>query len=165
MWRAISLAKRDKLRRTQRNRTLMAIWKQTVDASTFARTKPDTLGGHIGIRITEIGEDFLRGTLPVNERTRQPFGRLHGGASVALAEELGSFAANLCLDPTREAAVGLEINANHLRAARDGLVTGTARPIHLGRTSHVWEIRIEDAAGRLVCISRLTVAVIPVAAA
>ncbi len=143
----------------------MAIWKQPVDAAAFATRKPGTLGTHIGIRITEIGDDYLRGTLPVDERTRQPFGRLHGGASVALAEELGSMASNLCLDPAREVAVGLEINANHLRAAREGLVTGTARPLHLGRSSHVWEIRIEDEAGRLVCISRLTIAVIPVAAA
>lgn len=143
----------------------MAIWKQPIDAAVFAERKPGTLGAHIGIRVTEVGDDFLRGTLPVDERTRQPFGRLHGGASVALAEELGSFAANLCLDPSREVAVGLDINANHIRAARDGLVTGTARPIHLGRTSQVWEIRIEDAAGKLVCLSRLTMAVIPIAAA
>jgi 1,4-dihydroxy-2-naphthoyl-CoA hydrolase len=143
----------------------MAIWKQAVEAAQFAQTKGGTLGSHIGIRITEIGDDYLRGTMPVDERTRQPFGRLHGGASVALAEELGSFASNLCLDTSREVAVGLEINANHLRGARDGIVTGTARPLHLGRTSHVWEIRIEDDKQRLVCIARLTIAVIPLAAA
>ena len=143
----------------------MAIWKQAVNNAEIAQRKSGTLGAHIGIRITEIGDDYLRGTLPVDERTRQPFGRLHGGASVALAEELGSLAANLCLDPQREVAVGVEINANHLRGVRSGVVTGTARPLHVGRASQVWEIRIEDEQQRLVCVSRLTIAVIPIAAA
>jgi 1,4-dihydroxy-2-naphthoyl-CoA hydrolase len=143
----------------------MAIWKQSVEHIKTDRPRSGTLGGFIGIRVTEVGDDFLRGTMPVDERTRQPFGRLHGGASVALAEELGSIAANLCLDTTREVAVGLDINANHLRGIRDGVVTGTARALHIGRTSQVWEIRIEDTQKRLVCISRLTLAVIPIAAA
>jgi 1,4-dihydroxy-2-naphthoyl-CoA hydrolase len=143
----------------------MPLWKQAITLADLARSATGTLGERIGIRITELGDDFLRGTMPVDERTRQPFGRLHGGASVALAEELGSLAANLCLDARREVAVGLDINANHLRAIRDGLVTGTARPLHLGRTSQVWEIRIEDERQRLVCIARLTMAVIPLAAA
>jgi len=103
----------------------------------------------------------LRGTLPVDARTKQPFGLLHGGASVLLAETLGSLAANLCLDPAESLAVGLDINANHLRAVTSGTVTGTARPLHLGRTTQVWEIRIEDERGKLVCISRLTLAVVP----
>ena len=106
------------------------------------------------------GADFVRGTMPVDARTRQPFGLLHGGASVALAESLGSLAGNLCLDAA-EMAVGLDINANHVRAVSAGLVTGTARPLHLGRNTQVWEIRIEDAAGHLVCIARLTLAVVP----
>ena len=113
----------------------------------------------IGIRITEIGDDYLRGTMPVDGRTHQPYGILHGGASVALAETLGSTAAVLCCEAGR-AAVGLEINANHLRAVREGIVTGTARPVHLGRSTQVWEIRIENEAGELTCISRLTMAVV-----
>jgi len=117
--------------------------------------------GGLGIEILEQGEDFLRGRMPVDARTKQPFGLLHGGASVALAESLGSLAGNLCLDPTREVAVGLEINANHLRAVTAGHVHGTARPLHIGRSTQVWEIRIEDGEGRLVCISRLTLAVTP----
>lgn len=120
-----------------------------------------TLLEALGIDIVELGRDFIRGTLPVDQRTRQPFGLLHGGASVALAETLGSIAAGLCIDPAREMAVGLEINANHVRAVTDGTVTGTARPLHLGRSTQVWDIRIEDASGRLVCVSRLTVAVVP----
>ena len=114
----------------------------------------------LGIEFTEIGPDYLRATLPVDERTRQPYGLLHGGASVMLAETLGSTAGGLCVDAD-QGVVGIEINANHLRGVRDGLVTGTARPLHVGRSTQVWEIRIEDARGRLACISRLTLAVIP----
>lgn len=139
----------------------MPIWKRTPsleELNTFSR---DCMVGHLGIEITELGEDRLRGTMSVDARTRQPFGLLHGGASVALAESLGSLAAWLCLeDPQRQAAVGLEINANHIRAVREGIVTGTARPEHLGRSTQVWSIRIEDEAGRLVCLSRLTTAIV-----
>jgi uncharacterized protein (TIGR00369 family) len=113
----------------------------------------------LGILFTEVGPDFLRGTMPVDPRTRQPYGLLHGGASVLLAETLGSTAGNLCV-PEDRICVGIEINANHLRGVRDGIVTGTARPLHVGRATHVWEIRIEDARGRLACISRLTLAVV-----
>ncbi|QSX74360.1 hotdog fold thioesterase [Lysobacter arenosi] len=113
----------------------------------------------LGIVFTQIGPDFVRGTMPVDERTRQPYGLLHGGASVLLAETLGSSAGNLCVG-SDEVCVGIEINANHLRAARDGIVTGTARPIHVGARTQVWDIRIEDERGRLVCISRLTLAVV-----
>ena len=120
-----------------------------------------TLAEHLGIRYVDIGDDHLSATMPVDARTRQPFGLLHGGASVALAETLGSHAANLCLDVGREIAVGLEINANHVRAVTEGEVTGTARPIHVGRSTQVWEIRIVDGEGRLSCVSRLTVAVVP----
>lgn len=112
------------------------------------------------MRVIEVGDDWLRGTMPVDARTKQPFGLLHGGASVALAETLGSLAGNLCLD-AGEIAVGLDINANHVRAITEGEVIGTARALHIGRTTHVWEIRIEDARARLVCISRLTLAVVP----
>ena len=114
----------------------------------------------LGIVFTEQGEDFLRGTMPVDERTKQPYGLLHGGASALLAETLASMAANLCVDdPKHQQAVGIEINANHLRAVTSGSVTGTARPIHVGRNTQVWDIRIEDEQGRLACVSRLTLAV------
>ena len=120
-----------------------------------------TAPGTLGIRITEHGPDFLRATMPVDERTKQPFGLLHGGASVLLAETLASFGGYLCLDPASgQQTAGLEINANHLRAVTSGLVTGTARPVYLGKTTQVWEIRIEDERGRLVCISRMTGAVV-----
>jgi uncharacterized protein (TIGR00369 family) len=122
-----------------------------------ART-PGTAVSNLGIVFTELGEDFLRGTMPVDARTKQPYGLLHGGSSVLLAETLGSMAANLCVDPGEGQAVGLEINANHLRAMTSGTVTGTARPVHVGRSTQVWEIRIEDEQGRPVCVSRLTLA-------
>ena len=121
---------------------------------------PGTAMIPMGIVFTEVGPDFVRATMPVDERTRQPFGLLHGGASVLLAETLGSVAGNLCVAPG-EACVGIEINANHLSGVREGHVTGTARPLHVGRRTQVWEIRIEDDAGRLACVSRLTLAVVP----
>jgi 1,4-dihydroxy-2-naphthoyl-CoA hydrolase len=120
----------------------------------------DSLPKHLGIEFTEIGVDFLRGRMPVDERTRQPYGILHGGASVALAETLGSTAAGLVVDPDKYRVVGQEINANHIRAVSEGFVIGTARPHHVGRRSHVWEIRIADEQERLVCISRLTMFVL-----
>lgn len=139
----------------------MSIWSQAIDLDRINGWNRNTLVEHLGMHVTEVGEDFVRGTMPVDARTHQPFGLLHGGASVALAESLGSLAANLTLDSTREMAVGLDINANHVRAVTAGLVTGTARVMHRGRTTQVWEIRIEDDGGRLVCISRLTMAVVP----
>lgn len=138
----------------------MAIWTQPADLETLNAWSQHTLMRALDIRITEIGDDWLRGTMPVDDRTRQPYGILHGGASVALAETLGSTAAMLCCEDGR-AAVGLEINANHLRAVREGLVTATARPIHVGRSTQVWEIRIENEADELTCIARLTMAVVP----
>ena len=114
----------------------------------------------LGIVFTEIGADYLRGTMPVDARTRQPSGLLHGGASVLLAETLGSTAGGLCVDEG-QGVVGIEINANHLTGVRQGHVTGTARPLHVGRSTQVWEIRIEDERGHLACVSRLTLAVIP----
>ncbi|HTN07611.1 hotdog fold thioesterase [Agriterribacter sp.] len=119
-----------------------------------------TMGEHIGIEFTEIGDSYLKATMPVDRRTRQPYGLLHGGASVALAETLGSVASSLVLDTSVFICVGLEINANHIRSARQGLVTGIATPIHLGSSTHVWDIKIYDERERLVCISRLTVAVL-----
>lgn len=142
----------------------MPIWKNPIDLERINASAHNTLVGHLGMQILSIGDDYIIGTMPVDERTRQPFGLLHGGASVALAETLGSMAANLCLDTERELAVGLEINANHVRAVASGVVTGTARLLHRGRSTQLWEIRIEDAQQRLVCISRLTMAVVPRAA-
>jgi 1,4-dihydroxy-2-naphthoyl-CoA hydrolase len=139
----------------------MSIWKQDTDLERLAAWREGTLLEALGIRVTEVGGDWLRGTMPVDARTRQPYGLLHGGASVALAETLGSVAAMLTLDPARERAMGLDINANHVRGVREGLVTGTARALHLGRSTQVWEIRIENEAGQLVCVSRLTMAVVP----
>jgi uncharacterized protein (TIGR00369 family) len=127
-------------------------------AALNARNQANAVG-NLGIEFIEQGEDFFRGTMPVDQRTLQPYGLLHGGASVLLAETLGSMAANLCLeDPSIGQAVGVEINANHLRAKTEGLVTGTARPLHVGRSTQVWDIRIEDEQGRGVCVSRLTLA-------
>ncbi|WP_243442625.1 hotdog fold thioesterase [Sandarakinorhabdus sp. AAP62] len=122
----------------------------------------NSLAAHLGIVITAIGDDSITATMPVDARTVQPHGRLHGGASVALAETVGSLAANLTLDPVQQIAVGLDINANHIRPVKQGLVIATARPEALGRTTQVWSIRIVDEQDRLVCISRLTMAVIPV---
>jgi 1,4-dihydroxy-2-naphthoyl-CoA hydrolase len=139
----------------------MAVWKLTPTIDQINASSGNTLVDTLGMRVTDIGDDFIRGTMPVDARTRQPFGLLHGGASVALAETLGSLAGNLCLDGAREVAVGLDINANHIRAVTSGIVIGTARPLHIGRTTQVWEIRMEDEKQRLVCISRLTLAVVP----
>ncbi|HEX6572934.1 MAG TPA: hotdog fold thioesterase [Steroidobacteraceae bacterium] len=140
----------------------MSIWFRPITLEDARRTfgGGGDLAHHLGIELTAIGTDFLSGKMPVDERTRQPFGLLHGGASVALAETLGSMAANFCVDTTKVYCVGQEINANHVRSARSGHVTGTARPIHLGSRSQVWDIRIEDEGGRLTCVSRLTMSVI-----
>ncbi|HEX8529879.1 MAG TPA: hotdog fold thioesterase [Cytophagales bacterium] len=116
--------------------------------------------GYLGIEFTEIGPDYVCAKMPVDERTRQPMGLLHGGASVALAETLGSIAAYCTIDPARQYCVGLDINANHVRAVSSGFVYGKASPLHVGRTTQVWEIRITDEAGKLVCISRITMAVL-----
>lgn len=137
------------------------IWfNPKVTLSDVQPIRAHTMAENLGIVFTELGENFLTGTMPVDERTIQPAGLLHGGASCVLAETLGSVASYLVLDPAHSQPVGLEINANHIRGVRSGIVTGTATPIHLGRTTHVWDIRIKDERGGLVCISRLTVAII-----
>ena len=138
----------------------MSIWRSPLSLETLNAGGAGTLMGPLGIEFTEIGEDFVRGTMPVDARTHQPYGLLHGGASVALAETLGSMGANMCVDSTRYLCVGQEINANHLKSVRSGRVTGTARPLHVGARSQVWSIDIVNEAGALVCVSRLTVAVI-----
>jgi 1,4-dihydroxy-2-naphthoyl-CoA hydrolase len=138
----------------------MTIWKSLRTVAELNSGRSGTLIEHLGIEFTEIDLDFIRGTMPVDRRTRQPYGLLHGGASVALAETLGSMGASMCVDTREYQCVGQEINANHVRAARTGLVTGTARPVHLGGRSHVWTIDIVNEAGMLVCTSRLTIAII-----
>ncbi|MET0255936.1 MAG: hotdog fold thioesterase [Luteibacter sp.] len=139
----------------------MAIWKQPLDLARINGWSRGTMMETLDIRFTDFGDDWIRGTMPVDHRTQQPFGLLHGGASVVLAETLGSTAALLTLDVEKEVAVGLDINANHIRGVRGGVVSGTAKAVHLGRTTQVWEIRIEEEHGKLVCLSRLTMAVIP----
>ena len=134
-------------------------WPEGTTLDVLNARSAGTLMEALGITFTELGDGFLRATMPVDARTHQPYGLLHGGASVALAETLGSSAGVLMAGGN--AVVGLEINANHLRAVRSGLVTGTARPLHVGRSTQVWEIRIEDETGKPVCISRITLAVLP----
>ncbi len=141
---------------------MQQIWKQPLDMTPFEPVMDKTIVGHMGIEFTEFGPDFICATMPVDHRTIQPMGILHGGASVVLAETLGSVASFLALDSDHY-SVGLEISANHLKQVRTGRVTGTVRPVHLGRTTHVWDITIENAAGEKVCVSRLTMAVMPVA--
>lgn len=138
----------------------MAIWFQTSSIEKLQERHKDTLINHLDIRLTEIGEDYLCGEMPVDHRTVQPMGILHGGASVALAETLGSVAANLVVDREKKACVGLEINANHLKSVRSGKVIGTARPVHIGSSTQVWSIEIRNEAGQLTCISRITMAVL-----
>jgi 1,4-dihydroxy-2-naphthoyl-CoA hydrolase len=138
----------------------MSIWFASPTVEDANRRMGSVLAGHLGILFTEFGEDYLRGTMPVEPRVHQPMGILHGGASLALAETLGSVAANYVVDPAKGYCVGQEINGNHIRPVKSGLVTGTARPAHLGSRSQVWNIEIRDEAERLVCISRLTIAVV-----
>jgi 1,4-dihydroxy-2-naphthoyl-CoA hydrolase len=137
-----------------------SIWfKKDLTLDTINALSKGNMGEHIGIHFTEIGRDFLKATMSVDHRTKQPYGLLHGGASVALAETLGSVGSALVVDPDFNMCVGLEVNANHLSSARGGVVTGICSPIRLGRTIHVWDIRIYDERNKQICASRLTVAV------
>ncbi|WP_375055489.1 hotdog fold thioesterase [Zobellella sp. DQSA1] len=135
------------------------MWKREFTLDSLNQLSENTLAAQLGMTFCEVGHGFLSGTMPVDHRTHQPLGMLHGGASVALAETLGSVAANMCVEAGYY-CVGLEVNANHVRAKRSGLVTGTARPLHLGATTQVWQIDIHDEKDRLVCTSRLTMAVL-----
>ena len=136
------------------------IFKARVDLATLNTLNQSSLAGHLGIEFVEVGDNFLTARMPVEKQTKQPFGILHGGASAALAETVGSVAATLCIDMSQQYAVGLDINANRLRPVKAGYVYGTARPVHLGRRTHVWEINITDEAQKLVCISRLTLMIV-----
>jgi len=138
---------------------MTTLWFKPYTLADWDSRYPDTLVEHLGIKITEIGDDFIRGTMPVDGRTHQPQGLLHGGASVALAETLGSIAANMVIDSDAYVAVGQEINANHIRGIKSGIVTGTAHAFYIGRTSQVWGIEIHNPNGQLVCVSRITMAV------
>jgi 1,4-dihydroxy-2-naphthoyl-CoA hydrolase len=138
----------------------MAIWRTPVTLEQLNTFHVNTMVAHLGIEFTELGEDSLTARMPVDDRTVQPFRMLHGGASVALAETLGSVAASLMLDTTRKIPVGMEINANHIRPVSSGWVYGTVKPVHLGAVSQVWEIRINNEEQKLVCISRITLAII-----
>ncbi|HEY6977665.1 MAG TPA: hotdog fold thioesterase [Chitinophagaceae bacterium] len=139
----------------------MIIWfKRDVSIADFEHWEKGTLNEHLGIKFTEIGNNFLKASMPVDHRTHQPYGLLHGGASVALAETLGSVASALVVDRKKFICVGIEINANHIRGVHSGRVIGTCTPLHLGSTTHVWDIRIHDENNKLICISRLTVAIL-----
>lgn len=140
-----------------------SIWNDAPSMPGANELSRRTLIGHLGIEFVEVGEDYLTARMPVDDRTRQPIGFLHGGASVALAETLASWAATFTIDPAQAHCVGMEINANHLRPATAGWVSGIARPISLGRRTQVWEVRISDDDGRLICISRCTMAVVRIA--
>jgi 1,4-dihydroxy-2-naphthoyl-CoA hydrolase len=141
----------------------MAIWHDSFSLDLVNQHSQDTLVSHLGIEFVEVGDDYVSARMPVDARTQQPARMLHGGASVALAETLASWAATFVVDRTKHHCVGLEINANHVRAVGSGWVIGTARPLHLGRSTQIWEVRIADEAGRLVCISRVTMAVLDMA--
>ena len=136
----------------------MTIWKTQTTVNQLKEKSKNTLIDHLGIEYLEIGDDYLTAMMPVDCRTKQPAGLLHGGASVALAETLGSVAAGLCVDREHKEIVGLEINANHIRPVTDGWVTGVAKPIHIGNSTQIWEIKIYNEQEKLVCVSRLTVA-------
>lgn len=136
----------------------MTVWKSLTTLDQLKERSKDTLIEHLGIEYLEIGVDYLTARMPVDNRTKQPAGLLHGGASVALAETLGSVAAALCVDRAKKDIVGIEINANHIRPVTGGWVTGVAKPIHVGNSTQIWEIKIYNGQDKLVCISRLTVA-------
>ena len=138
----------------------MSIWHGKIDLNEITARNKGTMGDFLGIEYIEIGDDFLKARMPVNERTRQPIGIMHGGASCVLAETVGSNAANFCVDLSKQYCVGLDINTNHIRAVRDGYVIAIAKPFHIGKSTHVWSIEIFDANNKIVSINRLTMAVL-----
>ena len=139
----------------------MTIWyDKDITIADLDKWRTNTLTEHLDMRFTELGENYLKATMPVDHRTHQPYGLLHGGASVALAETLGSVCSALVINGEQFICVGIEINANHIRGIKSGTVTGTCTPIHIGSTTHVWDVRIHDEQNRLICISRLTIAIL-----
>lgn len=140
---------------------MSSIWfKKDLTLTDFEIFDRNTMDVHIGIRFTELGSHFLKGTMPVDHRTTQPYGVLHGGASCVLAETLGSVASAMVIDSEKNICMGLEINANHIRSAKSGIVIGIASPLHLGSSTHVWDIKIYDEGEKLICVSRLTVVIL-----
>ena len=140
----------------------MSIWfNKNITLDDLSGIRANTMAEFLGLKWVEIGDDFLKMSMPVNDTTRQPYGFLHGGASCALGETVGSVASSLVIDTTEFYCVGLEINANHLRSVSEGIVTAIAQPLHLGRSTHVWDIKIYDDKEKLFCVSRLTVAIVP----
>ncbi len=138
----------------------MSIFRSAIRIDELNKLSANNMVANLGIVFTEVGEDFIEAKMPVDHRTTQPFGLLHGGASVALAETLGSVAAMCCLDQANQFCVGLEINANHIKSMREGFVVGRVMPIHVGKKTHVWEIKIRDEKGSVVCVSRITMAIL-----
>src|SRR5687767_14714195 len=138
----------------------MPLFNPGITLEALNKLSVNTMVTHLGIEFTAIGDDFIEARMPEDHRTHQPLGLLHGGASVALAETLGSVAATLCVDKTKQYCVGLEMNANHLKGVRNGFVTGVTKPIHIGRKTQVWEIRITNELSELICVSRITLAVL-----
>ncbi|WP_425635746.1 hotdog fold thioesterase [Algoriphagus yeomjeoni] len=136
------------------------VFSQKPSLNQINQNGKNTMTDHLGIVFTEVGDDYLSATMPVDERTKQPIGLLHGGANVVLAETLGSVAASLTIDLQKQICVGLEINANHLKGVRSGLVTGITKPIHIGKSTQIWEIKITNEQGQLCCISRITMAIL-----
>jgi 1,4-dihydroxy-2-naphthoyl-CoA hydrolase len=140
---------------------MSSIWKnKEVTIDNLNKLSLNTMAEALGIWFSEIGENCLKATMPVDNNTRQPYGLLHGGASAVLAETLGSVASSLCIDTEKQICVGLEINCNHVRGKKEGVVTGTVTPLHIGASTHVWDIKIHDEKDKLICISRLTVAIL-----
>ena len=139
----------------------MSIWfNKNLSLPDIKPLGPNTMGEHLGMEWMAVGDDFLKMRMPVDDRTKQPYGLLHGGASCALAETAGSMASHFIIDPEKFICVGLEINANHVRSAKSGYVTATCTPLHIGASTHVWDIKINDDKEKLICISRLTVAIL-----
>lgn len=138
----------------------MMIWKKEPTVEALTLRGKNSLSDHLGIEFVAVGENSITAKMPVDDRTRQPMGLLHGGASVVLAETLGSIAALHCVDIETQTIVGLEINANHIKSAKNGWVFGEVKPIHIGRSTHIWQIEITNEAGQLICISRITIAVL-----
>ena len=141
----------------------MSIWFSSPSLAHLNAMAVGTIHEPLEIKFTEFGDDYVKATMPVDKRTAQPAGLLHGGASVVLAESLGSMASAMVVDPQRFRCVGIDVNANHIRSARSGIVTGTVRPVHIGKSTHVWDIKVTDDSERVVCVCRLTTAVLPVA--
>ena len=140
---------------------MASIWYQTPDPALIDAMSEGTIDEHLGIKITQVGDDYLSGTMPADKRTFQPYGIVHGGANVVLAETLGSIAGAHVIDTNSLLCLGQEVSATHLRPVSSGMITGTARPIHLGKRSHVWEIRLENDQGKLSCIAKLILAIVP----